>query len=62
MDFIRKHIIELENELEEEKRKNRILEGQIKKLRTRCREEARDMFDRGNYGTLVITAKGNVKY
>lgn len=54
MDFIRKHIIEFENELEEEKRKNRILEGQIKELRTRCTPGAERYFDKGNYSLLRI--------
>ncbi len=59
---LEKRIIELEHELKEKEQENQMLKYLLKKLRTRCREEARDMFDRGNYGTLVITVKGNVKY
>ena len=60
MDYIRKHIIELENELEEEKRKNRILEGQIKELRTRCAPGAELYFDKGNYSLLCIGIERDV--
>lgn len=51
---IKNRVTELETENELLKKEIRYLKANRDYLRTRCMESARDSFDRGNYGELII--------
>ena len=52
--LLEKRIEELETENELLKKEIRYLKANRDYLRTRCMESARDSFDEGNYGALII--------